>query len=264
MNDIDGTAVFNDCGGLMARVADLAAAGDCEDWVQNTIMPAWDVGNKWDNVDAGWRTEMGIVWNGPWNYNNKLRLKRVGNTFSFYMYQTTPYPGWVQLGGSPYIRDDMAGPVQVGIWQGMYATDPGWVTFDDFSLTYTVYEKARTPSPSDEETSVLIGTSLSWVPGDLVQASNGHEVYIGTDETAVTDANRVSHPGVDLYIVSTPSVSPGPFETYTTYYWRVDEVNEPTRWPSDVWSFTTGGSIAANPVPWDGHPNVSEDTTEVS
>ncbi len=49
-------------------------------------------------------------------------------------------------------------------------------------------------------------------------------------------------------------LSPG-----TTYYWKVDEVNNATRWPGYDWCFTTAPATANDPDPCDGAPVVLVD-----
>ena len=70
--------------------------------------------------------------------------------------------------------------------------------------------------------------NLSWAPGKYAAK---HDVYFGTDKTKVTNASRTNPLGVlvsqnqdpNSYPVS--SLIPG-----TTYYWRIDEVNDPNIW----------------------------------
>jgi hypothetical protein len=90
---------------------------------------------------------------------------------------------------------------------------------------------------------VRIDPTLSWRVGRYVDT---HDIYFGTDETKVTDANRTNHPDVDFNNVSVNSYVPATLEFETTYYWRIDEVNtadEPSMWKGDIWSFTTGNYL---------------------
>ncbi|MHC4519178.1 MAG: LamG domain-containing protein, partial [Planctomycetota bacterium] len=87
---------------------------------------------------------------------------------------------------------------------------------------------AREPEPSDGETDVLVGATLSWRAG---REAVTHDVYLGTDAEAL--------PLVDS--VSEASYVPGGLEFGSTYYWRIDEVNEADEvrvWEGDLWSFT--------------------------
>jgi hypothetical protein len=102
---------------------------------------------------------------------------------------------------------------------------------------------AWAPSPFDGEIDVLYDVNLSWMPGDYVNDVNGHDVYIGSDFDDVNDANSSVHPNVDYNNVSDTNYDPGPLEGGQTYYWRVDEVNDPCTWKGKVWRFTVADFI---------------------
>ncbi|UCC98476.1 MAG: discoidin domain-containing protein, partial [Phycisphaerales bacterium] len=92
---------------------------------------------------------------------------------------------------------------------------------------------ARGPSPDSGADDVDVDVTLSWRAGR--QAAE-HNVYLSTDEQAVTDGTT---PPVT---VTDASHSPPPLDLDVTYYWRVDEVNnveDPAMWQGDVWNFTT-------------------------
>lgn len=241
----------NDCG-IMVRAFPDEAAGPGEDAETIECYHPGTTNNSARTIDNGSEDEWGSLTMGSGRY---LRLKREGNTF--YHYGSVNGVVWFSVKGTPIVRDDMEGlPLQVGLWQCTYTPNQGYVTFDNFKLEYTVYEKARLPDPGNGATNTSLDQDLTWVAGDLTQDVNGHELYFGTDETAVTDANRTNHPDVNYCVTSTPYYDPGLLGDLTTYYWRVDEVNEPTIWKGDVWSFTTETRKAANPTPTDGAKGV--------
>ncbi len=101
--------------------------------------------------------------------------------------------------------------------------------------------QARRPSPRNKAVNVAKNVTLSWDPGDYTQNVNGHDVYFGTDETAVTDANDPNTPpGRGRQDANSYSV-PETLNLGQTYYWRIDEVNdaEPNSpWKGRIWSFT--------------------------
>jgi len=88
--------------------------------------------------------------------------------------------------------------------------------------------QAREPQPADAATGVAADTTLAWRSGrDAVV----HDVYLDTAPDAPALADTVSD---NSY---TPDLQFG-----TTYYWRIDEVNEAEAipvWASDLWSFST-------------------------
>ncbi|MHC4397462.1 MAG: DNRLRE domain-containing protein, partial [Planctomycetota bacterium] len=93
---------------------------------------------------------------------------------------------------------------------------------------------AHSPSPADTAADVSITPELSWTPGDYADT---HDVYLGTDANAVADANNSSDEFMDNVDVN--NYDPNTLDYSTTYYWAIDEVNDTTIWPGDVWSFTT-------------------------
>ena len=108
--------------------------------------------------------------------------------------------------------------------------------------------KAFAPNPADGVGYVNPNTVLSWLPG---KDANSHDVYLGTDYNDVNDANTGSPEYQGRYDV-TPW-DPCGLELETTYYWRIDEINEPNTCKGDVWSFTTKNvSKAFSPDPDDG------------
>jgi len=80
---------------------------------------------------------------------------------------------------------------------------------------------------------------LSWSPGDPAAS---HQVYFGTDENAVLNATTGSPEDKGTKDLGSESYDPGQLDWDTTYYWRVDEVNDTnpdSPWTGAVWSFTT-------------------------
>lgn len=95
--------------------------------------------------------------------------------------------------------------------------------------------KASNPGPADGA-SVLCGNiELGWQAG--IKAVS-HDIYFGTDFTAINNATPESHTGVTYASVDVNSYDPGGLNCRKTYYWRIDEVNDPNIWKGDVWSFT--------------------------
>jgi hypothetical protein len=91
------------------------------------------------------------------------------------------------------------------------------------------------PDPADGQEAVLKESPLIWSPG--CWAASNH-VYFGTDYNEVEVADGASDPNVyyeDLGDVNT--FDPCDFEYLTDYYWRIDEVNGPTKWKGQVWTF---------------------------
>jgi len=100
--------------------------------------------------------------------------------------------------------------------------------------------KANRPSPSNGAADIRQTATLSWSPGDFAVS---HQVYFGTDEDAVRNADTASpeeYKGTRN--LGSEGYDPGKLAWNTTYYWRVDEVNNvnpDSPWVGNVWSFTT-------------------------
>jgi len=105
------------------------------------------------------------------------------------------------------------------------------------------------PTPSnganvgEEET-----ISLNWLPGDGVVS---HDVYFGTDQAAVTDAIRISPEfQINLPLV-TESYMVTDLVPFTTYYWRINEVDESNVSKGCIWFFITDIDCNGNGIPDD-------------
>jgi hypothetical protein len=92
---------------------------------------------------------------------------------------------------------------------------------------------ARKPQPADGAKEVSRAASLSWRPG---REAATHQVHLGTDANEVADGAALAGS------TSIAAYDPGPLTLGTTYYWKVDEVNDletPAVWDSALWNFTT-------------------------
>jgi len=92
---------------------------------------------------------------------------------------------------------------------------------------------AKYPSPDSGATDVAMDVTLGFRAG---REAAEHNVYLSADEQAVIDGNA------PVITVTENSFGPLSLNLGTTYYWRVDEVNEAettTTWQSNIWNFTT-------------------------
>ncbi len=100
-------------------------------------------------------------------------------------------------------------------------------------FSYPVY--AREPVPAPGTTGLALDATVNW-RGGRVAAS--HKVYISTDKDAVAKGTAPS------FSVNTNSfkLSSTELKLGSTYYWRVDEVNDaetPKSYAGDIWDFST-------------------------
>ncbi len=94
-------------------------------------------------------------------------------------------------------------------------------------LAIPVY--AGVPQPVEGATNVSVDANLSWKAGRKAAL---HEVSLGADPDALTLLDSATEAALE----------PGPLDLGTTYYWRVDEVNDAeatAMWVGSLWHFTT-------------------------
>ena len=127
-----------------------------------------------------------------------------------------------------------------------------------------ILEFATNPNPTDGAIYPDTWANLSWWPGDLAVS---HDVYLGENFDDVNDGAEGTFQGNQPstnFVVGFPGFAfPDGLIPGTTYYWRIDEVNDTdpnSPWKGDVWSFTVPPKIAYDPDPPDGanfiDPNV--------
>jgi len=135
---------------------------------------------------------------------------------------------WVEGSGGDHCRV---------AWQG-----PGFekrtIIAGDYLSPYEPVS-AYGPNPGDGAVGIKHIPILTWKPG--VQAAS-HEIYFGTDEQAVRNATMNSPEYVGPQALGSERYEPGKLAWESTYYWRIDEVNElspDSPWKGNVWSFTS-------------------------
>jgi hypothetical protein len=119
--------------------------------------------------------------------------------------------------------------------------------------------------PEPEDGSLILDTwiNLSWSPGDFALS---HDIYVGEDFDAVNEGAESTFIGnqTDTFIVVGFPGFPIPdgLVPGTTYYWRIDEINESdpnSPWKGPIWSFSVPPKTAYFPDPVDGAESVSVD-----
>jgi hypothetical protein len=148
-----------------------------------------------------------------------------------------------------------------GAWWGMVGDDLNtkvWIDWVYFGAEPEVQERGRAVNPSPDEGDIVEDTwvNLTWFPGDFAVS---HDVYLGENFDDVNDGLgdtfRGNH-GSTSFIVGFPGFPyPDGLVPGTTYYWRIDEVNDTdpnSPWKGPVWSFTVPSRIAYDPSPPDG------------
>jgi hypothetical protein len=154
---------------------------------------------------------------------------------------TTYTPGTLALGNTYYWRVDEFDAVD---------------TYKGDIWSFTTQGAVGSPIPSNGAVDVKQTTTLSWSPSDFAA---DHQVYFGTDKAAVRDADTSSPEYRGDRTLGSESYDPGELEWNTTYYWRIDEVNNANAdspWIGPVWSFTTANFLVVDDM--ESYNNIDE------
>jgi hypothetical protein len=129
------------------------------------------------------------------------------------------------------------------------------------------YPYAIGPDPADGALHEDTWVTLSWKPGDFAAS---HDVYLGDNSDDVSNATRDSDlfrgdQTTAFYVAGFPGFAyPEGLAPGTTYYWRIDEVNEThpeSPWKGPVWSFSIPPKTAYHPDPIDGAESIDLEPT---
>ncbi|MHC4629536.1 MAG: LamG domain-containing protein, partial [Planctomycetota bacterium] len=123
------------------------------------------------------------------------------------------------------------------------------------------------PNPEDAALVQATWATLSWTPGDFAVT---HDVYLGenfddvndgTHDSPVFQGNQLS----TMFIIGFAGFPyPDGLVPGTTYYWRIDEVNDANAaspWKGQTWSFWIPPKKAYDASPPDGATYISPDVT---
>jgi len=109
---------------------------------------------------------------------------------------------------------------------------------------------AYNPDPADGAEFVDPNATFKWTPG---YGARLHHVYIGDSFADVNDGTGDTYKGL---VAATATFSPGPLDTESVLYWRVDEFDSVETHKGEVWGFTTPGAVG-NPQPANGYAGVN-------
>jgi len=124
---------------------------------------------------------------------------------------------------------------------------------------------AMRPDPADGAMLEATWANLRWIPGELAVS---HDFYIGDNFDDVNDGAAHTFQGNQtgaFVVVGFPGFAfPDGLVSGTTYYWRIDEVNDAdpnSPWKGKVWSFWVPSKKAYEPSPVDGAKFLNADLT---
>ena len=179
-------------------------------------------GTSYEDVDSADRFDVSGVFQGAQDVN----------TWSILNYA----PSGLDLGGVYYWRIDEVNET----YSGTLPPPPPDGRWKGEVWSFAATGRATNPSPTDGARGVPVSAVLSWTPGT---DSDTHDVYIGTNRAAVEIAGTGDDEFKGNHDVN--SYDPSPLLVDTTYYWRIDEVNDVTV-KGKVWSFTTRSYVVVD------------------
>ena len=171
-----------------------------------------------------------------------LAVENVWGNYNVFTHVSDPIP---LIGGNKYYimaiwKDvDFADFCQAA-WKGAGIRDQQIIR--GCYLSPLVHSTSYNPYPQNVAEDVESNPVLGWTPGEY---ADKHDVYFGTDFNSVNDANRTNDP-CDVLVSQNHNGNYYPIsgtldlDFNRTYYWRIDDVNDPNIYKGAVWSFTTG------------------------
>ena len=215
-----------------------------------------------------------------------------GGAFSYAAPEDGSWPGWTAVDGSNMIAGEYnnlvleqfgtefmytlngvvistisnAGLTNIGpvlISCDSAAGTAGTLHIDNVQIGFVDVEKAKEPSPENGALHPDTLASLNWKPGGF---ATSNDVYFSdslADVEAGAEAAFRGNQAEDFLVVGFPGFAyPDGLVNGTTYYWRVDAVNEAdanSPWIGNIWSFTVPPKTAYAPDPADGAESVNVD-----
>ena len=123
--------------------------------------------------------------------------------------------------------------------------------------------KASDPAPADGAIYENTWATMTWTGG---QEATSHDIYMSENladvQNRAPEAFRVNQDTTYFVVGFVTFPFPDGLVSGTTYYWRVDEINDDnpsSPWEGDIWSFTVPPVIAWKPNPPDGGQYLSLD-----
>ncbi len=111
---------------------------------------------------------------------------------------------------------------------------------------FTTEGAVGSPDPANGAVDVKQTQIITFSPGVFAAS---HQIYFGVDKDAVKNADTGSPEYKGTRDLGAQSYDPGMLEWDTTYYWRIDEVNNTnpdSPWTGILWSFTTANFLVVD------------------
>jgi hypothetical protein len=198
------------------------------------------------NVDAfsvRWTGQVEIPAAGEWTFwlhqehearlwvNGQLLLNNNPGIIAWYSAPITLEAGFCSI-MVEYVEHGNIALVRL-LWQGPLVPTRQVIPSGAFSPPLL----ASIPDPNNGAIDIKQTPTLRWTAGDKAAQ---HNVYFGT---SFNDVNSATTSTTGIYkgpqALAATSYKPDTLAWNTTYYWRVDEVNNLNVWRGTIWSFTT-------------------------
>jgi len=236
-------------------------------FIGGSELGTWLLGNNWVLVSASY----------PFDYPSWHHVALTGDSTGVVIYidgqEAASDPGAVSSGSSGFTFKIGAGVFNETGDPFLGEIDDVWaigraLTQDEIqSLMQGAggYPYAMSPDPADGAIHAGTWATLSWRPGDFAVS---HDVYIGENFADVFNGTGDTLQGNytdEFFVVGFPGFPyPDGLVPGTTYYWRIDEVNDAdpnSPWRGPVWSFWVPAKKAYDLSPADGTMFVDPDVT---
>ena len=236
-------------------------------FIGGSQLGTWLLGNNWQLVDADY----------PFEYPSWHHVALTGDATGVVIYidgqAAGSDTGAVSSGSAGFTfsiganvfnatGDPFLGEID-DVWVFSRALTPD--EMQNLMLGTSGYPYAMSPNPPDGGIHLDTWITLSWKPGDFAVS---HNIYLGDNFDDVNDGTSETFQGnqtATFYVAGFPGFAfPEGLVPGTTYYWRIDEVNEAdpnSPWKGEVWSFFIPPIKAYNPSPADGAMFVNPDLT---
>ncbi|MBN2594669.1 MAG: hypothetical protein JXA81_14265 [Sedimentisphaerales bacterium] len=264
--DQSGTTHTGDIWSFTTRRADSGLKGeyykgDFKTLVLNRTDPGinfdWGAGSPdtevpADDFSARWTGELEVPFTSDWTFtsscNDWVRLW-VNDQLLFDKWGLQSGVEWIGIinlvAGQKYSIVMEYHESSGDAYAKLYWNSPSWLSpYQPKQIipqgAFSLSLKARNPKPINGTVGVRLTDVLTWQPGDNAAS---HEVYFGENEDAVRNADKNSPEYKGAKGLGDETYDPGKLAWDTTYYWRVDEVNEAnpdSPWIGNLWSFATG------------------------
>jgi hypothetical protein len=218
-----------------------------------------------DNFSMRWRGELEIAFSEAYRFyavtedavklwiNDKLVIDR-WDVFRLNEYRTNPID--LQAGQKYAVEmwsyNDDAGATAQLLWESEH--QPKSIIP---AAAFSQPVRAGSPNPTNGAIDVSQITILKWTGGEDAAR---HQIYFGTDEDAIRTAETSSPEFKGTRDLGSESYDPGKLLWDTSYYWRIDEINDlnpdsPRVGP--IWSFTTANFLIVDDM--ESYNDINED-----